>query len=49
MGTRFKINCDENPNDIITIISNNLNQFGLTITQVEVENGVMEYEIVKLK
>lgn len=49
MDTKFTISYDDQPNDVVKTISNELKHFGLTIIQLEGENGVMEYEIVKLK
>ena len=44
--TKFTIEYDDQPEDIIDRISNVLSQFGLSIEVVDEGDGYIEYEIV---
>ena len=48
MDAKFKIEYDNQPNEVVDIISSRLKEFGLTIKVADEDDGVMIYEVVKI-
>jgi hypothetical protein len=48
MDTKFTIEYDHRPDQIVDIISGVIQQFGLKIIEVEGFDGFVDYEIIKI-
>ncbi len=46
---KFKIWCDDQPNDVVDKISSQLNSYGLEIIVLYAGDGYLEYEIKPLR
>lgn len=45
---KFKINYDDQPNEVVDKISSELRKYGLTIREIDSDDGYIDYEIIEL-
>lgn len=46
---KFRVDYDDQLNDLVDRISYRLESFGITINELDSGDGYMEYEIIKIK